>query len=89
MFRCLVFAGRDRSEGLAMAKNSFKLEHPLGLFSFFLYKNKKDLIFCDAQVFFCDGFCELLFFYLYFWGNFVVLSFGNMYGIGDEGICMI
>ena len=30
MFRCLVFAGRDRSEGLAMAKNSFKLEHPLG-----------------------------------------------------------
>ena len=35
------------------------------------------------------GFVNCCFFIYIFWGNFVVLSFGNMYGIGDEGICMI
>lgn len=37
MFRCLVFSGSNRSAGLAMAKTSFKLEHPLGSFSFPLF----------------------------------------------------
>ena len=34
MFCCLVFLGSNRSVDLAMAKTSFKLEHPLGSFSF-------------------------------------------------------
>jgi hypothetical protein len=34
MFRCLVFSGSNRSADLTMAETSFKLEHPLGLFSF-------------------------------------------------------
>jgi hypothetical protein len=68
MFRCFVFAGCDRSAGLAMAKNSFKLEHPLGLFAFpfffffFFFKSSSLLnkvwIFCDNHVFFFNGFCD-------------------------------
>jgi hypothetical protein len=34
MFRCLVFSGSNRSANLTMAETSFKLEHPLGSFSF-------------------------------------------------------
>jgi hypothetical protein len=37
MFRCFVFSGSNRSPGIAMAKTSFKLELPLGLFSFPLF----------------------------------------------------
>ena len=63
MFRCFVFAGCDRSAGLAMAKNSFKLEHPLGLFVFpFFFKSlsllNKVWIFCDNHVFFFNWFCD-------------------------------
>lgn len=31
LFRCLKFAVGDKSQNLAMAKSSFKLEHPLGM----------------------------------------------------------
>jgi hypothetical protein len=34
MFRCLVFSGSNRNANLTMAETSFKLEHPLGSFSF-------------------------------------------------------
>jgi hypothetical protein len=34
MFRCLVFLGSNRNANLTMAETSFKLEHPLGSFSF-------------------------------------------------------
>lgn len=37
MFRCLKFAGRNQSSNLAMAKSSFKLEHPLGAFLPFFF----------------------------------------------------
>lgn len=34
MFRCFVLSGSNRSSGVVMAKTSFKLELPLGSFSF-------------------------------------------------------
>lgn len=48
LFQCLKFAVRDQSTNLAMAKSSFKLEHPLGMLfiSFLAY-----LIGCFIQQF--------------------------------------
>lgn len=52
LFGCLKFAVRDRNSNPAMAKSSFKLDHPLGmLFVFFLPKPMIRRLFLDFSLF--------------------------------------